>query len=147
MKVISLEGERVLPEERCGGCRLCEAVCALVHERVANPKRSRIHILSRFSDDHHLIFDQVVCQQCSDQEVPTCAQACPSDAIYRDEGSGLWIVDSEECVGCGVCADECPYGAIFVDPVAVVALKCDLCGDQPQCVAICPSMVLTLVEA
>lgn len=146
MRVISLDGERSLPEERCGGCRLCEAVCALVHEGVANPKRSRIHILSRFSEDHHLIFDQVVCQQCSDQDVPPCAQACPSDAIYRDEGSGLWKVDSGACVGCGVCADECPYGAIFIDPVAMVALKCDLCGGQPQCVEICPSKVLALVE-
>jgi carbon-monoxide dehydrogenase iron sulfur subunit len=146
MKVISLDGERLLPEERCGDCRLCEAICALVHEGVANPKRSRIRVFSRFTDDHRLIFEQIVCQQCADEDVPPCAQACPSDAIYEDEESGLWKVNSDECTGCGVCADECPYGAIFVDPVALVALKCDLCGGQPQCVAVCPANVLALVE-
>ena len=146
MRIVSLDRERTRPEEKCGGCRLCESICVLVHQGVGNPKRSRIRIWARYLEDHQLVFDEAVCHQCVDEAVPPCAQACPSEAISRDPVSGIWQVNREECAGCGVCADECPYGAIFIDPVDMVALKCDLCGGHPQCVDICPAQVLTIVE-
>jgi carbon-monoxide dehydrogenase iron sulfur subunit len=146
MRIASIDGERVQPEERCGACRLCEAVCVLVHERVANPKRSRIRIHTHIDENHHMHMEQIVCNQCCDEEVPPCADACPSEAIVLDPVDGLWKVDLRECLGCGACVDECPYGAIFMDPVSMTALKCDLCGGDPQCVAICPSQVLVLAE-
>ncbi len=146
MRVVSLDSNRRQPEEKCGGCRLCEAICVLVHQGVANPKRSRIHIFTRFSADHLLAFEPVVCQQCPDEGGPPCAQACPSEAIALDPASGVWRVDAEECTGCEACADACPYGAIFIDPIDLVALKCDLCGGEPQCVAICPAGVLALEQ-
>ena len=52
-------------------------------------------------------------------------------------------VDKNECTGCGICADECPSGAIKVNDVAVVdASLCTGCG---ACVDACPSGTLSMV--
>ncbi|MBW1659925.1 MAG: 4Fe-4S binding protein, partial [Deltaproteobacteria bacterium] len=32
----------VIDPEKCTGCRLCEQVCSVKHERVVNPYRARI---------------------------------------------------------------------------------------------------------
>ncbi|MCS7216540.1 MAG: CoB--CoM heterodisulfide reductase iron-sulfur subunit A family protein [Candidatus Bipolaricaulota bacterium] len=50
-------------------------------------------------------------------------------------------VAEELCSGCGICAPQCPYGAIAVDEVARVnEVLCEGCG---TCVAACPSGALT----
>ncbi len=47
----------------------------------------------------------------------------------------MLIVDSEKCIGCGVCEENCSFGAIaVVDGCAVVADGCTLCG---SCVETC----------
>ncbi len=47
----------------------------------------------------------------------------------------MLIVDSELCIGCGVCEDNCAFGAIeVVDGCAVVSDACTLCG---SCVDSC----------
>lgn len=41
----------------------------------------------------------------------------------------MLIVDKEKCIGCGVCVENCPFGAITVeDGLAVVNDSCTLCG-------------------
>lgn len=46
-------------------------------------------------------------------------------------------VQEELCSGCGICAPQCPYGAITVDDVAHVnEILCEGCG---TCAAACPS--------
>ncbi len=41
----------------------------------------------------------------------------------------MLIVDAEKCIGCGVCEDNCDFGAITVeDGLAVVGDTCTLCG-------------------
>ena len=53
-------------------------------------------------------------------------------------------IDRDECVLCGVCVDECSYGALemFEDHLSVND-KCTLCG---ACVDICPVEALSLEE-
>ncbi|VAW34430.1 Electron transfer flavoprotein, alpha subunit [hydrothermal vent metagenome] len=57
----------------------------------------------------------------------------------------MLIVDCEKCIGCGVCEENCPFGAIaVVDGCAVVAAGCTLCGG---CVETCEVDALHIEEA
>jgi len=38
---------------------------------------------------------------------------CPVDAIYR--GKHKQIVIADHCIGCGLCAQNCPYGNISME--------------------------------
>lgn len=43
-----------------------------------------------------------------------CWIFCP-DIAYREDGEGFYIVDLDYCKGCGICAQECPVGAIHME--------------------------------
>ena len=47
------------------------------------------------------------------------------------------IVDTELCIGCGVCMTACPLGGISLNTGAGYSVKCDLCGGDPLCVKFC----------
>jgi 2-oxoacid:acceptor oxidoreductase delta subunit (pyruvate/2-ketoisovalerate family) len=51
------------------------------------------------------------CGVCNDCEL--CLILCPDVAITRREGGGFEI-DLDYCKGCGLCAEECPRGAIVM---------------------------------
>jgi Fe-S-cluster-containing dehydrogenase component len=95
---------------------------------------------------------------------PVCLIGCPTGAIHRHE-SGPVVIDDATCIGCGTCANACPYdnismveirdktGAFVVDEASqepiVKATKCDLCFDQlggPACQRACPHDALIRVD-
>jgi len=53
-------------------------------------------------------------------------EVCPESAIEERE-DGVVILDQEKCSACGLCANECPYNAISLDPESGLAYKCNLC--------------------
>ncbi len=51
-------------------------------------------------------------------------------------------VNQELCIGCGICEENCPFGAIIIeDGLAVIGESCTLCG---ACVQSCEVGALTL---
>ena len=132
--------DRQDPEQICARCRMCELMCAFHHDQVGNPRRSRIRVvqLGRGVDI------PVTCLYCED---PPCMKICPTGALHRPEPDGMVMVREDLCIGCAMCVNACPVGAITLDPTEGVAIKCDLCGGDPQCVKYCPAHVLQLTTA
>ena len=56
------------------------------------------------------------------------------------------MVNLEECIGCGICAEACPYGGMVFDDGQGVPCKCDLCGGEPECGIMCPSGAILAVS-
>jgi Fe-S-cluster-containing hydrogenase component 2 len=129
---------------KCTGCRVCEAICSLVHEDEFNPTKSRIKVV-RTVDNSVVYSLPVFCLQCEEAH---CAEVCPTHAITRDNG-GVLLIDEGKCIGCKLCEIACPVGAVSVHPEKRVAIKCDLCRalDEPQCVRYCFPQALSLLPA
>jgi CRP-like cAMP-binding protein/Fe-S-cluster-containing hydrogenase component 2 len=135
----------VLDLERCTRCDECTKACSDSHDGVTRLIREGL----RF--DRFLVASS--CRSCLD---PYCMVGCPVGSIRRRNSREIIIEDW--CIGCGKCAENCPYGNINMhgfremrpdpeDPkrrVAVVQQKatlCDLCtglDGQPSCVYACP---------
>lgn len=88
------------------------------------------------------------CLHCDDAP---CVTVCPTGASYKRSKDGIVLVDEDKCIGCGLCAWACPYGAREMDIAAGVMKKCTLCVDRiyndniaeqdrvPACVRACPA--------
>ncbi len=88
------------------------------------------------------------CLHCEDAP---CVTVCPTGASYKRSEDGIVLVNETDCIGCGLCAWACPYGAREMDPTERVMKKCTLCVDriyndnlppedrEPACVRTCPA--------
>ncbi len=88
------------------------------------------------------------CLHCDDAP---CVTVCPTGASFKRSEDGIVLVNEDDCMGCGLCAWACPYGARELDALAGVMKKCTLCVDRiynenlpeedriPACVRTCPS--------
>jgi CRP-like cAMP-binding protein/formate hydrogenlyase subunit 6/NADH:ubiquinone oxidoreductase subunit I len=134
----------ILDLDRCTRCDQCVRACADAHDGVSRLVRDGL----RF--DRYLVATS--CRQCRD---PLCMVGCPVGSIRRR--NSLEVIIEDWCIGCGQCANNCPYGNINMHPfpielddpaypgrrVAGMKLKatsCDLCLDheEPSCVYACP---------
>ncbi len=140
----------VLDLEKCTRCDQCVKACADAHDGVTRLLRDGV----RF--ENYLVATS--CRQCRD---PRCMIGCPVGSIRRR--NSLEVIIEDWCVGCGLCATNCPYGNITVhefdhdgnatalqsvQPIRTPATaarcarrpRCDLCHDlaEPSCVYACP---------
>ncbi|MDP2856595.1 MAG: aldehyde ferredoxin oxidoreductase C-terminal domain-containing protein [Bacillota bacterium] len=126
--------------ERCSGCRSCEMACSVAHDGKFGTSISRIRVAKMETSGVDV---PVVCRHCSD---PSCAEACPVEAISTSLCTGARAIDATACTGCGACAEACPFGAMHIHPATGKAITCDLCGGSPECVERCPLKVLVYAE-
>jgi len=131
----------IVDPEKCIACRNCELACSFKHVGEFNPIRSRIRSFNYPVTPFPI---SVTCLQCEDA---VCSEACPTSAISRDFTTGAMVIDKEVCEGCEMCILACPFGSIRLDPQENVAIKCDLCGGDPECVKFCITGALQYVEA
>jgi len=127
--------------EKCTGCRLCELACSLKHEKRFQPSKSRIHALIWAEEGLSI---PVVCNHCDDAP---CMGACRYEALWRDPATGAVLVVEDRCIGCKMCMVACPYGCMGYDKDTRKALKCDLCGGDPECCRVCPTKALKFIDA
>lgn len=91
-----------------------------------------------------------MCMHCEDAP---CIKDCEvEDAIYMRK-DGLVIIDPDNCTGCKICTDSCPYDAIYFNDSLNIAQKCTGCAHLldngsgvPRCVDSCPTEALKFGE-
>jgi len=124
----------------CTGCRYCEVACAVWHCGRIDVGRARLRIL--FSEHNAAErFAAVNCQHCDDA---LCKVVCPSEAIRKDEKTGWVMTNSSKCIGCEMCIMACPLSVPFLDAELRIAVKCDFCFGEPECVKHCSSGALRI---
>lgn len=133
--------KRILVQETvCSGCRACELACVVWHEGAFGTALARIRVVKIEPDGLDV---PNVCQLC---RPPSCAAACPTEALWVDEASGVVRLRADECAACGACADACPYGMVTLHPTTGQPLICDLCDGDPACVARCATGAIRFAE-
>ncbi len=130
----------LIDHEKCTGCRLCELVCAVKHDGVSNPARSRIRVMKWEMEG---LYIPVSCQHC--QDAP-CITGCPVGAISRNEAMNRVEVDYDICIGCRTCVSVCPFGAMNYNATDRNVVKCDLCDGDPQCARFCDVKAVVYVD-
>lgn len=120
-----------LINDKCDNCGDCVKACGELH------KLSRIGIFKH--DDGQYI--PIVCQHCASAP---CKEVCPVSAISHLDDGTVYL-DEDTCIGCGLCAIACPFGAIVMDNVAY---KCMLCKDLEECACIkaCSKRCLGIID-
>ncbi len=135
----------VIDMDLCTRCDDCVRACSSAHD--GNPRFLR----------HGPIIENIMvanaCMHCVD---PVCMIGCPTGAIHRTSFGGEVVINPATCIGCTMCATNCPYDAIRMVEVRstkgqflvddeqkpiLKATKCDLCVEQkggPACQNACP---------
>jgi 2-oxoacid:acceptor oxidoreductase delta subunit (pyruvate/2-ketoisovalerate family) len=70
-------------------------------------------------DESNALFEARRCLSCgSCFACDNCYGVCPDNAVIKLEpgGSYRYEIDYDFCKGCGICAEECPCGAITMEP-------------------------------
>ncbi|MHC4875598.1 MAG: cyclic nucleotide-binding domain-containing protein [Planctomycetota bacterium] len=158
-----VQGQRLMliDLDRCTRCGQCVDACVTSHA----DGRTRLYLDGpRF--EKYLV--PLSCRSCLD---PVCMIGCPVGSINRGDNGEIQIRDW--CIGCSLCADQCPYGSIQMNSlpgeiqlspsqlaamgesdiktVNERAVVCDLCSSlpskQPSCVYACPHDAAMRVNA
>ena len=142
----------------CTRCDECTKACIRQHGTASHG-----YPIARLLRDGLRFGDYLVATSCRSCKDAYCMIGCPVDSIHR--GKHLQIVIEDHCIGCGLCARNCPFGNISMLPnerdlmeaqdlehpgqVHLVArpkaAACDLCDaagreehPDPRCVRECP---------
>ncbi len=154
----------VIDLDICVGCQACVVNCkewntagygaplSDVNAYGDNPVGSWLNRVHTFEagtgKDARVVHFPKSCLHCEDAP---CVPVCPTGASYKRAEDGIVLVNEDWCIGCGLCAWSCPYGAREMDPVEGVMKKCTLCVDRiynetldeedqiPACVRTCPT--------
>lgn len=161
---------------KCTACRGCQVACKQWNELPAeettfftagagyqNPPNlsANTYCLVTFklseqtNGDPDWLFRKKQCMHCTDA---TCIEVCPysGEAMQKDKDTGFVFVNRDNCLGCGLCRDNCPFGIPkLTEGTDAKSYKCWACLDrltegavtgdipQPACAKTCPSGAIT----
>ena len=154
----------VIDLDTCVGCQACATNCKEWNTSGQSAPRPDLHAFSAGAEG--VWFNRVHSYEageggagrtvhfprsCLHCETPDCVTVCPTGASYKRAEDGIVLIDHDICIGCGLCAWACPYGAREKDEDEGVMKKCTLCVDRiynetipeaqrkPACVIACPT--------
>ncbi|MEQ8818925.1 MAG: 4Fe-4S dicluster domain-containing protein [Sumerlaeia bacterium] len=127
--------------QRCIGCQACAAGCSECSTHRGTPM---IHV----DQVEPTVSPQTAPMVCMHCKVPTCAMACPADAIKMDENGIVHSSLKPRCIACSNCELSCPFGVPIIKTQIQQMQKCDMCfdrtsaGKKPMCATVCPTGAL-----
>lgn len=150
---------------RCVGCTSCQVTCKMENGAPVGGFRTRVEFANVGAyPDAKRHFLPLFCNHC---ETAPCVKKCPVPGATFRADDGTVTVNRDLCIGCGICIDQCPFGARYFQPyipikndpkpyyktvpdlknkpVASLRVvdKCDWCadrrvqGDEPACARNC----------
>jgi formate dehydrogenase iron-sulfur subunit len=143
----------------CIGCKACEVACQewndlqTIHTQQVGTYQTMPSLdanfwnLIKFKEEEHggglsWLMRKDQCMHCAD---PGCLAACPAPGAIVQYENGIVDVNSEACIGCGLCATGCPFDVPRFSARTGKMAKCTLCIDrttvglEPACVKACPT--------
>jgi Fe-S-cluster-containing dehydrogenase component len=153
----------VIDLDTCVGCQACVTACKGWNDQGAglsdqdpygaDPSGTFLNRVHSYQVQPDQGAAQIInfprsCLHCADAP---CVTVCPTGASYKRIEDGIVLVNESACIGCGLCAWACPYGAREMDADQGVMKKCTLCVDriynenlaqedrEPACVRTCPT--------
>lgn len=129
----------VVDVSRCTGCRTCAVACKDAHNLPVGLNLRRVleeasgswrqdRMTGAWHQDVRAWYVSIACNHC---ENPACVKVCPTKAHYKRAEDGLVVIDRDKCIGCGMCAQACPYGAPQLDFRGSFE-ACGIGGTRPQ---------------
>ena len=71
-------------------------------------------------DESNALFEARRCLSCGNCfECDNCFGVCPDNAVIKLGQGNRYKFNYDYCKGCGMCATECPCGAIRMDPETI----------------------------
>ncbi len=150
-----------LDANKCVGCYACIIACGMAHDlppiqedhpvdMSQQPTPIRVEESMTQLENKAVVcsFTPIACRHCKQAQ---CIEACPESALYKEDVTGIVLVNEDDCTGCELCYDACPYNVPqFYDEKLV---KCDLCikrlkqSRKPACEHTCPSGAISFLQA
>lgn len=138
----------VLRERLCIDCEQCKDACVKTNNVPAYGYRTTILEKRRKLAEgaFETTFMPVLCNHCNR---PPCVRVCPTTATWKDEKTGIVVMNPARCIGCKTCMTACPYNARYFKEEIRAVDKCDFCWESrlskgekdTACVAACPADV------
>lgn len=135
----------LIDNRRCIGCHACSVACKAEHEVPLGVARTWVKYVEKGAfPETRRTFTVTRCNHC---ESAPCVEICPTTALFRRR-DGIVDFDGRRCIGCKACIQGCPYDALYIDPAAETAAKCNFCahkvevGLEPPCVTVCPTQAI-----
>ncbi len=124
----------------CIGCKTCEITCKEKWDQLPGVAFREVRSFEVGIYPNASVFHYS--GSCNHCKSPACVANCPQGAMYIADDETVQH-DDTKCIGCGACANSCPYGVpkVFGEPLR--AGKCNACAErrekglEPACVEAC----------
>lgn len=148
---------KFIDTSKCTACRGCQTACKAWNEKKAEIVEFKgflqthedttpdtltfvkMHEEFKGNYEHEWFFRKHQCFHCTDA---ACIKVCPEEALSKTE-TGQVVRDYDKCIGCGYCAQYCPFKIPKINKVEKKMYKCTQCADRvanglkPACAKTC----------